>query len=133
VEFSMDIRAETSPTRDAAVEAVSAEIRAIAARRNLGVSIELMQDLAESPCDPGLTRLLEEAVRATGVEPRRLPSGAGHDAMVIADIAPTAMLFIRCKGGVSHNPAESVRADDCVTALQATLAFIDNLERDYRP
>ena len=133
VEFSMDIRAETSPTRDAAVEAVSAEIRAIAARRNLGVSIELMQDLAESPCDPGLTRLLEEAVRATGVEPRRLPSGAGHDAMVIADIAPTAMLFIRCKGGVSHNPAESVRADDCVTALQAMLAFIDNLERDYRP
>jgi len=132
VEFSMDIRAETSANRDAAVAAISAEIEAIAARRSLGVSIELMQDLPESPCDPALTLLLEDAVRATGVEPRRLPSGAGHDAMVITDIAPTAMLFIRCRGGVSHNPAEAVRADDCITALNAILAFIANLERDYR-
>ena len=133
VEFSMDIRAETSPVRDAAVAEISTEIEAIATRRGLGVTIELMQDLAESPCDLALTTLLEAAVRCVGVEPRRLPSGAGHDAMVIADLAPTAMLFIRCKGGVSHNPAESVRADDCVTALNAMLAFIDNLERDYRP
>jgi allantoate deiminase len=132
VEFSMDIRAETSETRDAAAATIIEEIKAIAARRDVGVSIELLQDLAESPCDPHLTQLLEEAVITTGVKPRRLPSGAGHDAMTMAAITPTAMLFIRCKGGVSHNPAEAVMADDCVLAHRAMLAFIDNLERANR-
>ena len=132
VEFSMDVRAETSAARDAAVAAITAEIQTIAARRSIGLTVELLQDLPESPSDPVLTRLLEDAVHATGVQPLRLPSGAGHDAMVMADLAPTAMLFIRCKGGVSHNPAESVRADDCVVAHRAMLAFIDNLEREHR-
>jgi allantoate deiminase len=131
VEFSIDIRAETARARDVAVAAVVAEIEAIAAHRAVGISIDLLQDLADSPCDPMLTRLLEDAVRATGIEPLRLTSGAGHDAMTIAAIAPTAMLFIRCKGGVSHNPAESVRGDDCVMALRAMLTFIDNLERAH--
>jgi allantoate deiminase len=132
VEFSMDIRAETASARDAAVEAVCAELDAIAARRGVGLSVDVLQALAESPCDPALTQRLEEAVRAVGVQPRRLASGAGHDAMIIAHIAPTAMLFIRCEGGVSHNPSEAVRGDDCVAALQAMVGFIDNLERDYR-
>ena len=132
VEFSLDVRAETASVRDAAVAAITAEIEAIAARRGLGLAIELMQDLPESPCDPALTALLEEAVRTVGVEPLRLPSGAGHDTMVMAGLAPTAMLFIRCKGGVSHNPAEAVQSGDCVLALQAMLAFVDRLERDYR-
>jgi allantoate deiminase len=130
VELSMDIRAETSPVRDAAVEEVVSALRAIGARRGLDVEIETTQDLAESPCDPRLTAILEAAVASVGAPPRRLPSGAGHDAMVMAAICPTAMLFIRCEGGVSHNPAEAVRLDDCEVALGAMLAFIDGLERD---
>ena len=82
----------------AAVAAITAEIQAIAARRGVGLSIDLLQDLPESPCDPALTGLLEEAVRATGLQPLRLPSGAGHDAMVMADLTPTAMLFIPLQG-----------------------------------
>jgi allantoate deiminase len=132
VEYSMDVRAEVAATRDAAVEAVTAEIQAIAARRGLEVSVTLMQDLAASPCDPGLTALLEEAVAATGQAPRRLPSGAGHDAMVIADLCPTAMLFIRCEGGISHNPREAVTEADCALAATAMLHFIDQLERRER-
>ena len=131
VEFSIDIRAPTSPARDAALEIVLAEIEAIADRRGLSLSIDLMQDLAESPSDPVLTDLLEAAVASVGVAPRRLPSGAGHDSMVIADLCPTAMLFIRCRGGVSHNPAESVETADVALAARAMLAFIDRLaERD---
>jgi allantoate deiminase len=103
-----------------------------AARRGLEVSVTLMQDLAASPCDPGLTALLEDAVAATGQAPRRLPSGAGHDAMVIADLCPTAMLFIRCEGGISHNPREAVTEADCALAAQAMLHFIDQLERRER-
>jgi allantoate deiminase len=132
VEYSMDVRAEVAATRDAAVEAVIAEIKAIAARRGLDVSVTLMQDLAASPCDPGLTALLETAVAATGQAPRRLPSGAGHDAMVIADLCPTAMLFIRCEGGISHNPREAVTEADCALAATAMLHFIDQLERRER-
>jgi allantoate deiminase len=132
VEYSMDVRSEIAATRDAAVEAVIAEIHAIAARRGLEVSVTLMQDLAASPCDPGLTALLENAVAATGQAPRRLPSGAGHDAMVIADLCPTAMLFIRCEGGISHNPREAVTEADCALAAQAMLHFIDQLERRER-
>ena len=132
-EFSIDIRAGSSSARDAAVAAITIEIEAIAMRRALGLSIELLQDLPDCPCDPYLTGLLEAAVRAAGIKPLRLPSGAGHDAMVMAGLAPTAMLFIRCKDGVSHNPRESVRTDDCILALRTMQAFIDLLERDHRP
>ncbi len=132
VEFSMDIRAETSATRDAAVEAVTAEIHAIAARRGLTATVTLMQALDESPCDPDLTDLLQGAVEDLGLPARRLPSGAGHDAMVMAALCPTAMLFIRCEGGISHNPAESVTPADCALAARAMLHFIDNLERRER-
>jgi allantoate deiminase len=134
VEYSMDVRAEVAATRDAAVAAVTAEVEAIAARRGLEVSVTLMQDLAASPCDPGLTALLEEAVAATGQAPRRLPSGAGHDAMVIADLCPTAMLFIRCEGGISHNPREAVTEADCALAARAMLGFVERLAaRNPRP
>lgn len=132
VEFSMDIRAETSATRDAAVEAVTAEIQAIADRRGLRAEITLMQALAESPCDPSLMALLEESLSDLSLPARRLPSGAGHDAMVMADLCPVAMLFIRCEGGISHNPAEAVSEADCALAAQAMLNFIDKLERRER-
>lgn len=132
IEFSMDIRAETSTTRDAAVAAIIDEIHAIAAARGLSASVTLMQALAESPCDPSLTALLEEALADLSLPARRLPSGAGHDAMVMAALCPTAMLFIRCEGGISHNPAEAVTEADCALAAQAMLTFIDKLERRER-
>ena len=132
IEFSMDIRAETSATRDAAVDTVTAEIHAIAAARGLSATVTLMQALAESPCDPSLMGLLDEALADLSLPARRLPSGAGHDAMVMADLCPTAMLFIRCEGGISHNPAEAVSEADCALAAQAMLLFIDKLERRER-
>lgn len=132
VEFSMDIRAENSTTRDEAVVMVSAEIHAIAAKRGLSAEIHLMQALAESPCDPSLMGLLDEALADLSLPPRRLPSGAGHDAMVMAELCPVAMLFIRCEGGISHNPAEAVTEADCALAAQAMLHFIDKLERRER-
>jgi allantoate deiminase len=128
IEFSLDIRAATSGARDAAVVQIIREIEAIATRRGLDVAIDLLQDLAESPCDPALTNQLAAAVASLGVTPRRLQSGAGHDAMTMAALCPTAMLFLRCKGGISHNPAESVREDDCILAARAMLAFTDALE-----
>jgi allantoate deiminase len=128
IEFSLDVRAETDEVRDAAVAEITAAIEAIAARRGLGLAFEALQTLPASPCDPALTALLAQAVAEVGTRPRRLPSGAGHDAMVMAALCPTAMLFIRCEGGVSHNPAERVSAEDCALAARAMLAFIAKLE-----
>jgi allantoate deiminase len=133
VEFSLDVRAPTSAVRDVAVERIAAELQAIVARRDLGLSLELAQDLAASPCDPHLTAMLEAAVADVGVAPRRLPSGAGHDAMVIAGLCPSAMLFIRCRGGVSHNPAEAVDPKDAAIAARAMLAFIERLAAEREP
>ncbi len=131
VEFSMDIRAETSATRDRAMEAITAEIHTIAERRGLTATVTLMQALDESPCDPALTDLLNEAIADLGIPPRRLPSGAGHDAMVMADLCPTAMLFIRCEGGISHNPAESVTEADCALAARAMMGFVEKLSNQF--
>jgi allantoate deiminase len=71
--------------------------------------------------------MLEAALVAAGHPPRRLVSGAGHDAMVMAALAPTAMLFIRCRGGISHNPAEHVDPADATAALAVMLGFIEKL------
>ena len=126
------MRAANDPTRDTAVEAISREIAAIAARRGVAVSLECAQTLPASPCDPQLVALMEDAVGAVGVSPLRLVSGAGHDAMTMAALAPTAMLFIRCAGGVSHNPAESATPEDADIACRALLAFIERLAADFK-
>ena len=72
------------------------------------------EDHPAVPADPFLTDLLAEAVRSTGHVPHRMTSGAGHDAAVMATVAPMAMLFLRSPGGVSHHPDERVVADDVV-------------------
>jgi allantoate deiminase len=68
--------------------------------------------------------LLADAIVSLGYEPIRLPSGAGHDAQVMAKLGPMAMLFVRCKGGISHNPAEFASEPDMGLAIAALLRFI---------
>ena len=84
-------------------------------------------DLPASPCDPALMDLLDQATEAAGHKPFRLVSGAGHDAMIMAALCPTAMLFLRCRGGVSHNPAEHVEPADAEAALAVMSGFIQRL------
>jgi len=127
VRFTLDVRSLDPGRRNVAAEAILAEMRAIAARRGLTISVAQRNDLAASPCDTQLVDLLEDAVAAIGQPRFRLPSGAGHDAMVMATLCPTAMLFVRCEGGISHNPAEHVDPEDAELALQAMLGFIDRL------
>ena len=73
--------------------------------------------------DIGVTDGLIEAVAATGVKPRRLPSGAGHDTVTLARMTDTAMLFVRCAGGISHHPDESVEEADVALAIEAATRF----------
>ena len=84
------------------------------------------QDLAATPCDTVLMQYLSDAVQdVTQQDARQLVSGAGHDAMVMAALAPVCMLFIRCEKGISHNPAEAVKTSDVETALQVMVRFIE--------
>ncbi|MDB5452179.1 MAG: allantoate amidohydrolase [Caulobacteraceae bacterium] len=126
-ELSIDLRSGDRARRDAAAALVREALTAIAAARGLALDLTQVQDLPGSPCDPDLTDLLAEAIADVGVAPRRLMSGAGHDAMTVARLAPVAMLFIRCEGGVSHNAAEQVTTDDTDDAARAMIAFIERL------
>ena len=131
--FTLDVRAGDAGRRDLAAEEILARFRKIADVRDLGVAMRKVHDLPASPCDPQLLAMLDEAAVAAGQLPFRLVSGAGHDAMIMAALCPTAMLFLRCKGGVSHNPAEHVAPADADVALQVMLGFIEQLGARFEP
>lgn len=126
--FSLDIRAGTAPVRNRAATQICDALQTIADNRNVGLSLELQNDLPATPCNPELTeRLAASVTHITGQAAHRLVSGAGHDAMVMAALTPVCMLFLRCEKGISHNPAEAVRHDDVHTAQQVMVDFIRSL------
>ncbi len=127
--FTIDIRAEQDADRVAAVDRVLDELAQIAKRRRIGVDVKRLHEAPSCRCAPELMRTLERAVEAGGLHSMRLPSGAGHDAMAVAAITDVAMLFVRCKAGISHNPAESITAADAALAAETLLRFI----RDFAP
>ncbi len=120
--FSLDLRATTNAARDALAADVQHELAQICQRR--GVSFTLEQTLAANaaPSAPAWQARWEAAVQAQGLPVFRMPSGAGHDAMKLHEVMPQAMLFMRgANSGISHNPLESISADDtelCVAAFQ---------------
>jgi allantoate deiminase len=124
VRFSLDVRAPTDAQRHAAVAAIRAECDAIARRRGIAVTTTPLWEAKTSPCDPDMQRQIAAAIAEEGGRVHHLPSGAGHDGMALIEIAPIGMLFVRCKGGISHNPAEAVTLDDVAAGARAFLRFI---------
>jgi len=131
VRFSVDLRAPSAAGRDAAEEEFRTKLQAIAERRGISSRIETVQRLAPCVCNPQAVALLADAVAAHGIAVTRMTSGAGHDAMSLAQIVPVAMLFIRCAGGISHNPAEKVALEDVAVAAATMLRFIDLLAAQH--
>jgi hydantoinase/carbamoylase family amidase len=115
--LSIDIRHESDQARVDAVDELGATARALAARRGIDFRIREQEDHPAVPADPAMIDLLTCAVTAGGHEPHHLPSGAGHDAAIMARIAPMGMLFLRNPGGISHHPDERVESDDVAVAL----------------
>lgn len=128
--FTLDLRAPLDVHRTAAWDAIEAEIGAIAQAHRVRLTIELTHDASAAPCDPALQSRLEQACAAEGAPTRRLPSGAGHDAMAMAALCPIAMLFVRCKGGISHNPAEAVQAADAALGVRVLARLLQNWGQD---
>jgi len=127
VRFTVDLRCGDPQRHARAAQALRDRLAAIAAARDLGFTAERFFVLPASPCDPALTALLDTALAQAGQPSMRLVSGAGHDAIAMAALCPTAMLFIRCRGGISHNPAEHVEPADAEVALRVMLHFINLL------
>ncbi|MBB6257450.1 allantoate deiminase [Xanthomonas arboricola] len=127
VDCTLDVRAGDDATRDAAVLEIERALARISKTRNIAIAIDPLQTLAASPCAPALMTRLQHAVAAQGIAPRQLVSGAGHDAMVMAALCPTAMLFVRCAGGISHHPDEHVAPADAELALAVMRHFIEYL------
>jgi allantoate deiminase len=124
VTLSLDVRHLDDARRDAAVRSLRQRAEAITKKRGLRLSWTPIQQTASVACDPHLTTLLKSAVAQCQPRVIVLPSGAGHDAAAIAAICPVAMLFVRCKGGISHNPAESVKTADVANAISALRDFV---------
>jgi allantoate deiminase len=124
VMFTVDVRAPQDAAREAAVAAIRDELGRIAKRRLLGLEVEMLQSQGVALCAQWLMRKLERAVAEEGMRVFRLPSGAGHDGMAIQAIADIAMLFVRCKAGISHNPAEAITEADAEAGARVLARFI---------
>ena len=125
--FTFDVRSPSDEARRHAVVDIERAIKAIAAQRGVEVTFEVRHRAPATTCDAALSDLLEKAAQDVATAPIRLPSGAGHDAMSFRNVLPGAMLFVRCKGGISHNPAEYASPEDMELAARALRRFVMRL------
>jgi len=126
--FTVDLRSLTDALRIKATERFAAEAERIAKARGLTVAVEPFHEIATAHCAPALQDSLAASITELGHTPIRLPSGAGHDAQVMARLCPSAMLFVRCRGGISHNPAEFTSVADMGLAIAALIKFIERFK-----
>jgi allantoate deiminase len=127
VRASLDVRHADDEVRDNARRELIDLAARIAGESRLAFTAEHDHEHAAIAMDAGLTERLAGVIAAAGYEPQRLVSGAGHDAGIIAKLAPTAMLFLRSPGGVSHHPDEAVLPGDVAAGLAVLLRFIEEL------
>lgn len=127
VTLSVDVRHLVDAQRLAAVAELQARAQAIATRRNVSARWTTIQETRSVLCDPRLTRLMHAAANRHAPGAPALPSGAGHDAAPMSAICPVTMLFVRCKGGLSHHPDESITGADAAKAIAALRDFILSL------
>jgi allantoate deiminase len=130
-ELSLDVRHPEDTHRIWAVGRLRERAGEIASARGIELEWEPLHEQAAVRCDPGLTGRMFQALEDVGVQPNALASGAGHDAATMARVAPVTMLFVRCAGGVSHHPDESVDEADVALGIDALTRFVELVsERD---
>jgi allantoate deiminase len=129
VSFTMDIRATTDTHRRKAVADIVRRVESIAKARKLQLQVDVTHENRTVPCAPWLRSQIAEAIAGEGFRVFELPSGAGHDGMAMIDIADIGMVFVRCRGGVSHHPDEHVEMADADAGARVLLRLIEN----FRP
>jgi allantoate deiminase len=125
--LTLDVRHGLDQVRTRAVENLIREGEEIAKRRGLSIRQNIVLSQSAVVMDPFLIHEIEQAIREAGCEPHHVVSGAGHDAMILAEKVPAAMIFLRTPGGISHDPAESVAIEDVAKAIECGLHLLDQL------
>jgi allantoate deiminase len=125
--FSLDMRSPSDEERLSALHDIKQRITEIAQKRGVTYRFSIGHEVPAAIVDAGLSDQLAAAVESLGIAPKRLPSGAGHDAMAFDKIIPFAMLFVRCRGGVSHNPDEYASPTDIDVAARVLSTFLDRI------
>jgi allantoate deiminase len=118
VRLSLDVRHQDNVTRVQACQLLYNQAEQICARRQIALSWQLVQEHPGVACNSFLALQFAQAIENLDYPVLSLPSGAGHDAVVMSSLTDVAMLFVRCKGGISHNPAESVTVEDVQVAIE---------------
>jgi allantoate deiminase len=129
VSFTIDMRAPDDAHRKLAVADIVRRIEALAEQRQLALEIDVTHENRTVPCASWLQGQVSDAIAGEGYPVLELPSGAGHDGMAMIDIADVGMIFVRCRGGISHHPDEHVDLDDADAGARVLLRLIEN----FRP
>jgi len=127
VSLSLDVRHPADAELVVASSSLLDVASVIAKHRDMSVTITKVSEHKAVVCDPAYVSLMSQAIADSGIPVVPLASGAGHDAVAMSDLTKVAMLFVRCKGGVSHNPAESVTAADVEVAIDVLGRFLELL------
>jgi allantoate deiminase len=130
VTASLDIRHADDAVREAAVVTIMERAKAAAEKRGVQVTARTQLEQLAVPLDQRLTTMLHNAAAQAGFPSRRMTSGAGHDAMILAPVIPSTMLFLRSPGGLSHHPDETVLPQDVEAALATAMEFLTQLRDD---
>jgi len=126
-QMSLDVRHREDDVRTRGGDEILHRAREIAQRRGLSLRFSTQMNQPAVPMDPLLSAQIEKAILKTGCKPHRMASGAGHDAMILAERVPSAMIFLRTPGGISHDPTESVAVEDVAKAIECGLHLLDEL------
>ncbi len=129
VRFTIDIRHPDDAVRKASMRRIETALSSIAERRRVRQTIYVFSESRATALDRRLIGELEEVLLGLGQSPQRLNSGAGHDAMVLASLCPTAMVFLRCRGGISHNPLEMISREDAELAVRVLLETVRRFDQ----
>ena len=125
--FSVDFRASVDAVRRGAVSELQEGMQAIAKRRGVQIAIDKSHDVDGVTCAPWLVDQIEAAMADFGLRPFRIPSGAGHDAAAMAEITDVGMIFVRCKGGISHSPDEEITREDAILGANLLLRTVERI------
>jgi allantoate deiminase len=128
---TLDLRSADGHMLSDVHETLQRTATAICSRRNITLEWTPVQETGPVTCDPALSEVLARSIKEAGYEPLELVSGAGHDAVPIAAVAPVCMLFVRCYKGISHNPLENVALKDITAAVQVADNFLQQMIYQY--
>jgi allantoate deiminase len=131
-QFTIDMRSPVDTTRRNGLRQIERDVKAIARRRQCTVQFTATYNENAAVCDRRFIRLFSDAIERAGFNATGLPSGAGHDGLALAGLCPIGMLFVRCKGGVSHHPDELVSPDDVDVATRVLIDFLQTLSASGR-